>query len=194
MDVQLKTLTEFQNHIILHRKRVVRLGLALAQEHYPGLEAQALGSFLRLHDLSKTLKSEEKLQQYGYNHPKLPVERLFSFYGINHRSHEQLHELREIILDINTVDEKVAQHYFSSFLKGDEATMEAFFQIERVADLVDRSLDPVAAEEFGHPMILASDYIQDFKLSQLSLWLEKKYLHLTKNLSFQQHSILFKVD
>lgn len=190
----MKTLADFRFHIQLHRKRVVRLGLALARHHFPEIHPLALESFLWLHDRSKTLQTPQQLSGYGYTHPQLPAERLFQFYGVGHRSSEQTQELRQIVQDINIVDEKIAGRYFTASGAVNSETTSIFYNIEKVADLVDRSLDPIAAEEFGHPMILASEYIQDPYLSKMSLWLEDQYGKLTENLSFPTTPILKKVD
>lgn len=180
----MKTQTEFTRHINLHRLRVLRLGLELGKSHYEGLPLSDLEKFLKLHDLSKTLQSKTLLAEFGYTHVRFPVDRLFQFFGIKNPSNSQAKQLRELVSDINTVDENIARRFFEVAKGIDAKTQTAFYEIERVADLVDRSLDPVAAEEFGHPMVPASEFIQESHLVGFSRWLENLYPEFTKNLSY----------
>lgn len=180
----MRTLQEFQRHIELHRARVVVLGLRLAKTQYPGIDLSCLEKFLRLHDYSKTILHHHELSKFRYKHRQLPVERLFEFYGLTPKSETETQKLMNTINDINAIDRKTAEDFFKDHSQLTWATQEDFYTIEKVADLVDRSLDPMAAEEFGYPMVLASEYIQDPFMAGHSLWLESRYLQITKNLSF----------
>lgn len=180
----MRTFAEFQHHIHLHRERVVKLGLALAKNQFPGLSLRPLEAFLYLHDHSKTLNSRDELARHLYTHASTPSQRLFEFYGkIPENDLEQV-KLIEVVNDINNIDTRVSAQFFQFNPDLSKGTQDDFYTIEKVADLVDRSLDPVAAEEFGHPMVLASEYVQDPYMSLLSMWLEKNYLQITKNLTF----------
>ncbi len=99
-----------------------------------------------------------------------------------------MQSLVDIVTDINSIDKKVGEDFFANHSRLSWGVQEDFYTIERVADLVDRSLDPIAAEEFGHSMLLASEYVDDPYMSQLSLWLEGHYPQITKNLSFSSVS------
>jgi hypothetical protein len=184
----LRTFLEFQHHIRLHRERVVTLGLALAKAQYPGLNRQLLREFLWRHDHSKTIDSHSHLPQFQYSHHKLPAERLFDLYGKTPKNEIDIQKLIDVINDINAIDRKVCSDYFIGLPQLSSGTQEDFYTVEKVADLVDRSLDPMAAEEFGHPMLLASEYIQDPYMVTLSLWLESHYHQITKDLSFSSVS------
>ncbi len=177
---------EFQHHIQLHRERVVKLGLALAKTQYPNLNQSFLQDFLYLHDYSKTITSHSNLPKFQYTHCKLPVERLFDFYGKAPKN--EAPNLVDVITDINAIDKKVCIDYFEMLPQLSKRNQEDFYAIEKVADLVDRSLDPIAAEEFGHRMLLASEYIQDPFMVTLSLWLESRYHQITKDLSYSSVS------
>lgn len=182
----MRTFAEFQHHIQLHRERVVILGLALAKNQFPGLNLRPLEAFLYLHDHSKTLNSRDELALHSYTHTLTPSQRLFEFYGKIPESEMEHVKLIEVVNDINTIDTRVCARFFEMNPGLSRGTQDDFYTIEKVADLVDRSLDPVAAEEFGHPMILASEYVQDPYMSLLSIWLEKNYLQITKNLTFEK--------
>ena len=183
----MKKLEDFKRYIELHRQRVVNLGMALARSQFPHLENVNLEFFLRLHDRSKTMSAPVTLKSYGYNNPLPPLERLFHFYGKSLKTETQNHDLKTLISDINSIDEKIALRFFENQKIFDPKMRESFFIIEKVADLVDRSLDPQASEEFGHHMILASEYVRDPYMANLSVWLEQNYLQLTENLSFSTY-------
>ncbi len=55
-----------------------------------------------------------------------------------------------------------------------------FKTIEKVADLVDRSQDPVAEQEFGRKLLPAHQYIQDKTLKFYAKYLEKEYNQIIK--------------
>ena len=184
----MRTFLEFQHHIELHRERVLKLGLALAKTQFPRLRHQHLKDFLHLHDHSKTITAKDLLPKFDYSHRELPVHRLFQFYGKTPQTEQDWQKLVDIINDINNIDKQVCEQFFLMRPTLSWGVQEDFYTIEKVADLVDRSLDPMAAEEFGHPMLLASEYIEDPYMSQLSLWLESHYHQITKNLSFSSVS------
>lgn len=183
----MRSFSEFQRHIHLHRQRVVQLGLTLAKYHFRGLRPNDLESFLNLHDHSKTLTNPQILNWFNYKNPRSPAERLFEFYGRSPKTFQETLRLNEVIQEINSIDEKVSLHFFMENTQLSWGTQDDFFVIEKVADLVDRSLDPMAAEEFGHKMVLASDYVRDPYLSHLSMWLESRYHEITKDLIFSNH-------
>lgn len=184
----MRTFLEFQHHIELHRNRVIKLGMALAKHQFPGLNQRILTEFLDLHDYSKIITSRKELPQFEYSHRDLPVQRLYTFYGRKPKTETEMEKLVSVINDINGIDKKVCEDFFTKNSQLSWGVQEDFYTIERVADLVDRSLDPMAAEEFGHPMLLASEYIDDPYMAQLSLWLESHYHQITKNLSFSSVS------
>jgi len=138
--------TEFKHHIELHRQRVLRLGLLLAEAQFPEIPRSELKSFLSIHDSSKTMANSS--------------ERLYQFYGKPPTTAVEREALGRIVTDINVIDTRMAQE---------------FYTIEKIADLVDRSLDPVAAEEFGRAMTPASQFLKDPEMARLSLWLESHY-------------------
>jgi len=183
-----RTFLEFQNHIELHRIRVAKLGRALAKHKFPAINQGLLGEFLELHDHSKVLISRGDLHQFDYTHRDLPVQRLYSFYGRSPKTESESRKLTDIINDINDIDKKVCANFFAKHSQLSWGAQEDFYTIEKVADLVDRSLDPMAAEEFGQRMILASDFIDDPYMVKLSLWLESHYHQITKNLRFSSVS------
>lgn len=184
--LKLRKITDFKTHIELHRTRVLRLGMALGKKEFPEINPRILESFLKLHDSSKTLSAPKQLNSFGYTHSRPPLERLFEFYGKKAKTSDQNLQLQSVINDINSIDDQMGQRYLAP-LGLDSASIRNIYIIEKIADLVDRSLDPLAQEEFGHQMVLASEYLQDPYLSSLSMWLEEHYRQITVNLNFPSY-------
>lgn len=177
---------DFRFHIHLHRERVVQLGLALAEQQSPQLAQDVVLHFLSLHDFAKTDLPVEAFNRYGYNHAEAPVVRLFRFFGVNPTDPQQRQELTKVIDDINTIDDRVAEEFTGArSLSLEEASR--LRNIERVADLVDRSNDPIATQEFGRKFIPASEYLTDPKLIAMAQWLEPRYALITHQHQFKRN-------
>jgi hypothetical protein len=175
-------IADFHRHIELHRERVVQLGLCLAQAKFPDLTLADIESFLRLHDSSKTMTSPMSLQRYQYENEVSPVHRLFGFYGKPNDSEEERIQLKNTVSDINELDQRVANEFFSERPDLSHETVQKYFLIERIADVVDRSLDPVASEEFHQKLTPASQFFQSTDKVELSHWLEERYHMITEGL------------
>ncbi|RYZ88832.1 MAG: hypothetical protein EOP06_10285, partial [Proteobacteria bacterium] len=153
----MRQLADFKFHIDLHRHRVVRLGLSLAKAKFPNIRIHVLEGFLRLHDSSKAMTQNEQLAPFGYSSSRPPIERLFDYFGYAKISEEQKRGLFTVITDINSIDDQIGKSFLGNFnLSARE--IQQMYDIEKVADLVDRSMDPLAEEEFGHHLVLASKY------------------------------------
>lgn len=176
-------LADFERHIALHRQRVVILGLTLAKEHFPSLDLRRLEQYLSLHDLSKTSLAESTRASLGDLDNRKPSERLFEFYGKANLNESERQELRNLVSHINRIDFTVSSQFFSQDPKTNPEAQE-FRQIEQIADLVDRSFDPIAAEEFGRPMKPASEFLEDPEMRRLSAWLEQRYPETTTHLQY----------
>ncbi len=137
-------ISDFHRHIELHRERVFQLGMTLGREKFPELNGEKLEQFLRLHDASKTMTSALSLEKYNYQNQISPLARLFSFYGKAHESEESKILLRGTVNDINAIDQHVAHDFFANHPDISHESAQKFYLIEKIADLVDRSLDPVA--------------------------------------------------
>ncbi|WP_374077470.1 hypothetical protein [Bdellovibrio bacteriovorus] len=153
-----ETEADFAKHIELHRQRVAALGLALAAKEYPSVDQRTLRFFLLLHDSSKTKSTAD----------------LYRFYGKTGLTEQEIGDLKKTVQHINDVDSRMAEKFFRRFkINAQEA--EVFLWIEKVADLVDRSSDPVATEEFARKMTPASEYMKDERSRSAALFLEKRY-------------------
>lgn len=189
------SLEDFEQHVILHKERIVALGLLLREEfpevlgHIP---PQVLAQFLQLHDNSKLLRSPRLLQMFDYDEAPI-LERLYKFYGQNKDdlTYQEQQELTDTVKQANRIDRLVANMYFQSqdFLiesRNPEADAQLLLRIERLLDVVDRGLDPTASEEFQRPMQRGSDFLTNEQDRQMARFLEQKYTELPS--SYHAHN------
>ncbi len=183
-----KTFSDFKLYVESHRLRVHELGLVHYRRHlnrYSDLSQQTVENFLSLHDQSKQQESNARA--------------LYAFYGRNQKFMPDL--LREsfvkVIKKINDYDVKVAEDFFSrNPMSGSQ--MERLLEIEKVADLVDRGMDPVAREDFEeggrYSMKLGSEFLQYEFSKNAARHLESVYGEVTKGQSFveQKSAAQFK--
>ena len=140
--------SQFLNHISKHRMRVVALGLEYYRRNTKCnelLSPSLVKEFLRLHDLAK-LDNDISV-------------RLYSLFGKNQSPH-----MKDTVVELNRRDLEIRMTFFKEKNLVDaqgrlsaEATL--LIEIERVADLTDRGMDPGAAQEFGRPMQKASIFL-----------------------------------
>lgn len=167
---------DFDRHLALHRKRVLVLGLALRERFYPHIDAKELKTFLKYHDIAKT--------DLVHGNLKTSVEELYKFYGTRLRSTEEP-QLKHLVDSINLIDRRIALMFLENF-KASEQNRELFQKIERMADLVDRGMDPVASEEFGRLLTKASVILAEIHDVDQVLWLEDHYQELTEQFQYKK--------
>lgn len=169
---------DFDRHLALHRKRVLVLGLALRERFYPHIDVKELKTYLKYHDIAKTDLVNGNL--------KTSIDELYKYYGTRLPT-DQESKLQHLVDSINLIDRKIALMFLENF-RSSEQNREIFKRIERVSDLVDRGLDPVASEEFGKPLLKASEllaYMDEIELDQVK-WLEKNYQELTEQFQYKK--------
>ena len=169
---------DFKMHCNLHQARVVALGLALRARYYPNVDVRHLENFLRLHDAAKTTMDSDIYSLCGFQSP--PLEALYAFYGTT-LPRGSKSELGEVTSRVNRIDEAISAIFFKAFGTNEAKELR---EIENLADLVDRGMDPVAAEEFGRPMRLASSYCKNENLKTYAEWLEQNYTKIVEGLEF----------
>ena len=144
-------------HFEAHIKRVRMLGRALFARNRnvylaQGLDESQVLEFLSLHDQAKWDNSPEFRSLYHdepthFEDSRSFLARLWDVYGTS-----DLPRIKPIVEALNRADERVAERYFAGLQIPESRKSRVIAllkQIERVADRVDRNLDPVAAEEFG---------------------------------------------
>jgi hypothetical protein len=164
-------INDFKSHIQNHQIRVLQLGSFLANHNFPELPIQQVQEFLSLHDQSKT--SDKMLNA------------LFLFYGkkaTESLTSNQSLILSRIIEELNASDLNLIKTYFEEHnISSDD--QNKLFLIEKIADSVDRAMDPIAEEEFGRKLQFASDFLGTEFERSLAKTLESNYLEITEHTS-----------
>lgn len=172
-------LSEFKHHCILHRTRVALLGRQLRTNFYPEVDIRLLENYLQLHDAAKVTNQPKVYRTYGFQSP--PIESLFNHYGkISIRGKDQ--QIGRVLRMIDILDEEIRSVFFTTF--GTTHARE-LREIEMLADLVDRGMDPVAREEFGRPMLKASEILKNSPLLKKALWLEDIYPQMVSQFRYR---------
>jgi len=155
------------------------LGLALRDRFYPTVNYKDLKLYLKYHDVAKT--------DYIHGNLHTSVADLYNYYGIWLEDEEHKQELKRLVDQINHIDKKIAVMFLDAFRVAPE-NIGLFKKIERIADIVDRGMDPVASEEFGRPLKKASEFSVDEESKAMILWLERHYYRITENFRYESGS------
>lgn len=179
-----------------HARRVRVLGMHLRriyQEAFVEVNPEILGDFLILHDQAKLNHSQNFIKNYHLPMDSPLLDELYGLYGVivsSANADEFRARNMALIARINEVDRGVALHFFR--LRG-LATEDSFsplaqryLKIEKIADAVDRGMNPVTAEEFGRPMLAASQFLPDAESKDMATKLEQVYGLLTREMSYDK--------
>lgn len=164
------SVTDFRRHIHLHKSRVTALSLALYDAgfaRYGTLRRDTLERYLWLHD-------QAKLSGKFFF-------RLYKHYGENLQN-SQNKDLQNLIRDVNQFDSEINR----VFIADTPTNVFLLTEIVRIADLVDRGLDPVAAEEFGRSLKPASEFLKPIVEVELARFLESRYTQIVSGLEFKK--------
>ncbi len=164
-------ISDFQYHTAHHIQNVISLGLFLhsnpsTRHYFSDLTREAVVEYLSLHDSSKRMPLAE-LQNYKYTNEQTIEERLFSFYGKDKDQlpPQQQDELKQIIEELNRIDTLVSRRflYKKGYILNSRITAKGMklIIIEQVADLVERTKNPVSIEEFGKMMKSPEVYVKE---------------------------------
>lgn len=163
---------DYRAHLESHIQRVKVLALA-AQASYPQafshVRRQDLDAFLDLHDAAKLKTSTFFQLVKSFGHP-LPAG-------------------SELVNFLNQEDWRIRYTYFEKhglvYADG-QLSIEAqeMLGLERLADLTDRGMDPVANREFGRLMLPASEFMSSVENQMMARDLEKRYWDLTDGLDY----------
>jgi len=154
---KVEDIVDFHRHTLTHAKRVQLLGIKLRDKFFLELDRQLLHDFLALHDNSKL---------HGAAQPNSILHRLFAFYGKNASDLQgpELLAYQQLSQEIAEKDKLTASVFILSRVSLDDPNysliVKVLLLIERLADAVDRSKDPTAAEEFGRPMRPVKEVLQ----------------------------------
>lgn len=175
---EVSSLVDFEHHVAHHRQRVLQLGKFLADSYFPQVSGELLSSFLSLHDFSKTMIPSEVLERVGWLSSSQPFENLYNYFGKATGPLETEVEFKSLLQSLNEIDNLIAHDFFSQKINLESSEISLICKIERVADLVDRYMDPLATIEFGRPMQPASLYLDDLELVGFAKFLELHYFEV----------------
>jgi hypothetical protein len=162
---------DFDVYVDGHRERTKVLGLALYKSFYQKsniVSEDLVRQFLELHDLSKTENAVKAglFKQYGQDLASLPP------------------QFGELTSYLNSIDTHISEQFFTLH-KLSPTQISTLLRIEKIADLVDRAMDPVAQEDFGRKMKRASAWFQSGEMRLQSWFLEANYDKITLGLSYR---------
>lgn len=192
----IKGLEDFYRHTILHKKRVVALGLHLYDQNpemFKGLSREMLEKALNAHDNAKVLP------QYRDSKNRPFYQALYED-GFGRKPPKQL------VDDLNKADAKIMEETLDSMglsLKDENLANPANFAdmnekiqrkklrkmisyIEKMADFADRGMSNISPEEFGRAMDKASDFMKNPADAELvKKQLENNYDEIVEGLEFK---------
>ncbi len=155
-DIQyVNTINDFKTHTNNHIQNVTRLGMYLYHQHkhtyFKDIPEHIVREKLLYHDFEKVAHLEA-LQQFGYTNERNFSERLYDLYGrsignTNFKAKALIQELNEYADKFES--ELLAKHNLIDQSPRSLSVIEKIQRIERVADLVERQMNPVSPEEFG---------------------------------------------
>jgi hypothetical protein len=172
---------------ITHVERVARLGAEIC-ERFPTVcqdlkPADARMLLRALHDREKLDYSSAFLNMVGWQDRSHPTDHLLQSYGLNQTDPEE-------IAALNRAGDQVRRAFLLGYglvnLEGHfNEVGEAYLIIEKIADMVDTGLAPERHEEFGRPMIKASEMLKAVPLEAfVAEYLEVNYERLTFGLHY----------
>jgi hypothetical protein len=179
-----------------HIRRIEELGIALMEnfpDEFPVPEdyKKTLLAFLALHDQSKVNLTETFQKKHGIRGRPI-IDQLYEVFGANARllSRSKRAEFQSLIGKLNGIDDQVANDFFRDhkMLSPEGAPgklARVFLEIEKLADMVDRTKSSYYMEEFGRFPTSPSKTMSGRK-KELAAWLEGNYEQLTRNYSYER--------
>ncbi len=192
----IKGLEDFYRHTMLHKKRVVALGLHLYDQNpemFKGLSREMLEKALSAHDNAKVLP------QYRDSKNRPFYQALYED-GFGRRPPQQL------VDDLNKADAKIMEETLDSMgLSLDDSKIATLSNladmnekikrrklrkmisyIEKMADFADRGMSNISPEEFGRAMDKASDFMKNPADAELvKKQLEENYDEIVEGLEYE---------
>lgn len=148
-----------------HCRRVVILGMRARALMNSSLSASLVEEYLLIHDLGKFQEDAKILRL------------LFEYYGRGNLTNIELADLNSIIVILSENESWNALEYQRD-KKLTEEEFKELLVIERIADCVDRGLNPRARYEFGREMRLGSEILTDNEHKAVAVLLEAEYASL----------------
>ena len=171
---------DFMVHMLSHIERVSILGEELRQmypEQFKSVDPVKLQQFLLLHDQSKVNDSPAFLKDHEIKNRMRIGKLLYKGYNQNFMqlTGEEKNSLKRLVNDLNRVDQRVAERFlYGAGVKSPEL-QKAYFQIEKIADQVDRGMSPVTSEEMAKRVTPASEFMKNPVDQNMARELEARY-------------------
>lgn len=149
-DSPLRSISNYGEHVKNHREQMKVIALKIYDENkhlFPNVSREKLIKFLDVHDEAKM---DPELRK--------------SLYAITGRG--KMNSKEKIVVDaVNKRDLEVRHRFFNEekmYKRSGEMTVEAkqMLDLERMGDLIHRTVDPGASIEFGYAMVKASVYLK----------------------------------
>lgn len=183
-DKYVQNVSDFKLHTSIHIQNVVLIGLEIfnqfKESHFKDVSLNLLLEKLQKHDSEKII-SKEELARNGYKQQKDFSERLFEIYGVDIATLDtkQKESFSRLIEELNSYSHKQDFLFYRKhnlLLPDGSLTKEAVMIqfIERIADLVERSKNPISTEEFGRVAMM----------SALSFYANTKDKHITTVINY----------
>lgn len=192
----IKGLEDFYRHTILHKKRVVALGMHLYDQNpemFKGLSREMLEKALSVHDNAKVLPQYrdsknrpfyQALYEDGFGR-KPPQELVDALNKADAKIMEETLDSMGLSLDdpkiatpanLADMNEKIKRRKLRKMIS----------YIEKMADFADRGMSNISPEEFGRVMDKASDFMKNPADAELvKKQLEENYDEIVKGLEFE---------
>ncbi|MBL6991983.1 MAG: hypothetical protein ISR65_19525 [Bacteriovoracaceae bacterium] len=205
----IRTYDEYRLHNFTHIVRVTRLGKFLLKaepEKFREVDPKILEEFLLLHNQSKINQSPEFIKQHGLQSVESMSSRLYLNFSLdfNTLSDGLKREGKEFVDQLNQIDREVAIAFFrkkgllgKDELVEDNPLVQLYLAIEKVADAVDGSKDPVFEEEYGRKMSPAHLYLlktnPDPSIAMHAAVLDINYDDIIRGDSYRSHAPLLRL-
>ena len=178
-----------------HQDRVARLGYEIlaTSEDFKDLNPELTDEFLHRHDRAKLDHSPEFLAKHGITEEEHAIHGLAKIYGKNiaDMTGDEKTTAEAIRSLTNRIDNATADEFFKENglfnPDGTRGTIaEKLIKVEHIADLVDRGMDPISAEEFNKVMEPASKFLKDEIEQKLAAQLEERYKKTLEGGKFEE--------
>ncbi len=183
------SVVDFHHHTKMHKKRVVELAVELFKQYpkqFNGLNEAMIRRVLKDHDNAKIDA------KYTYKNGKPFYEMLYQSYGKKPPI--------DVIEQLNKIDSSIMEDALKkeglTFIKGEAKEerirkmrmRQKLSKLEKLADFVDRAMNPVSSEEFGRKMCLESSVAKTEIAKKMALFLENNYKTITNELNYYKMS------
>lgn len=192
---QIQSPEDYQIHMTAHRLRLIAMALELHKTFsafFPNLSEALIIDWMSLHDQSKVNTDPDYLAYFDQSDENHIARRLYqSLYGksVSELPEEEKKEALKLINELNEMDDFILQVFAQRRGLIDKMgkyapIVEELRHLEKLVDLTDRELDPIATEEFGRRPKPAHGYFFHPLDRIMIFYLRENYLRITQGLQY----------